>query len=299
MSDSPSPCVLCFGEILWDFLPAGLFPGGAPFNVAYHLHQLGLDARVVSAVGQDVLGAELLRRLAQWGVSTGLIAQRAPQPTGYVRAEIGASGDAHYDIVRDVAWDAIPASATALAQAAHASAFIFGSLAARSPENRVSLARLIAALPAAALRVFDVNLRAPFDDLERVRELARHASILKLNADEAARLAGAPPAEPSPSALEAHARRLAGEFGISLVVVTAAAHGAGLLRDGRWSWENGQPVQVADTIGAGDAFLARFVAGLLRGERDDARVLAHACRLGEWVATQRGATPAYTAATPR
>lgn len=285
---------LCFGEILWDFLPDGLFPGGAPFNVAYHLHRLGVAAHVVSAVGDDVLGHELLRRLRHWKIPTDLVATDPARPTGYVRAAVGAAGDAHYDIVRDVAWDAIPASAAASQTAATAAALVFGSLAARSAENRTALHRLLDALPPSAWRVFDLNLRPPFDDPAIVAELAARATVLKLNAAEAARLANA---AGSPGAEETHARIVQRRFNPALVVVTAADRGAGLLRDDRWHWEPGRPVTVADTVGAGDAFLARLVTGLLDDTPDD-QILAPACRLGEWVATQRGATPPYPKSAP-
>ncbi|MEI6465199.1 MAG: carbohydrate kinase [Verrucomicrobiota bacterium] len=284
------PSALCFGEILWDFLPDGLYAGGAPFNVGYHLHRQGVPTHIVSAVGRDVLGDELRRRVAHWGMPTNLIAQHTHQPTGYVRASVGPDGDARYEIVAGVAWDEIPAPPAAAAAAATTDAFIFGSLAQRSKTTRASLLHLLALVPAKALRVFDVNLRAPHDDLPLVRELARHATLLKLNHEEAARLAGEPVSE---GREEAHARTLAADTGCATVVVTAGARGAGLLRAGRWQWETGRAVAVADTVGSGDAFLAAFVTLLLRGQATDAECLAGACRLGEWVATQRGATPAY------
>jgi fructokinase len=179
-----------------------------------------------------------------------------------------------------------------LRAATEADAFVYGSLAQRSSSNRATLDRLLAALPKRALRVFDANLRPPHDELELVRELARHATIFKLNATEAARLA-ANEAE-KPGREEAHARLVAKMSGCGFVVVTAGARGAGMLRDGRWLWEPGRPMQVADTVGAGDAFVASLVAHLLQGKISDAEILSRACRLGEWVASQRGATPAYT-----
>jgi fructokinase len=236
---SPPASILCFGEILWDFLPDGLHAGGAPFNVAYHLHRLGQPTRVVSAVGADVLGDELLRRLGNWGLPTDGVARVPDRPTGYVRATVGPDGDARYEIAADVAWDRIAVDAGTHAATATARALVFGSLAQRAPANRAALERLRAALPAAALRIFDVNLRPPHDDLDLVRALARHATVLKLNA-----------------------------------------------------------VEVVDTVGAGDAFLAALVAHLLTGRLPDSAILARACRLGEWVATRRGATPAYDSSTP-
>lgn len=290
--------VLCFGEILWDFLPEGLFPGGAPFNVAYHLRQLGRTVRVVSAVGDDLLGSELIRRLDGWGIPTDLVERHGGVPTGYVRATLDARGDARYEIARDVAWDRIGDTPGLRAAATGAAAVVFGSLAQRSAENRATLLRVLEALPAQAVRVFDVNLRAPHDDLDLARDLARHASILKLNDGEAARLAG--DTDAAGQREEAHARMLADHSGAGWVCITAGARGAGLLHDGRWHWEDGRKVGVVDTVGAGDAFLASLVADLLDSRRRiaPAEALRRACRLGEWVATQRGATPPHGTSRP-
>lgn len=288
------PTLLCFGEMLWDFLPHGLFPGGAPFNVAYHLHRQGADVKVVSALGRDLLGDELLRRLTGWGLGHAGIARHADLPTGYVRATVSASGDASYEIVTNVAWDRIETSDTLLATARRAQALIYGSLAQRSSANRAALDHLLAALSASAWRIFDINLRPPHDDAALVRELARHATLLKLNSAEAARLAAGQPE--SPGREEHDARTLAAQTGCGFICITAGARGAGLLRNDRWHWEPGRAVKVADTVGAGDAFLATLTSQLLAGQHSDAACLARACRIGEWVATQPGATPDYRTA---
>lgn len=292
----PKPTILCFGEILWDFLPAGLFPGGAPFNVAYHLHRHGADVKLVSAVGRDLLGDELLRRIKAWGLSTDTIALHQGLPTGYVRAELSAQGDATYDITTSVAWDQIVTDQDSLQPAMSARALVFGSLSQRSVFNRAALDRLLATLPAEAWRVFDVNLRPPHDDLPLVRELAGKSTLLKLNAAEAARLVDG--GEETAGREEADARALANQFGPDTVCITAGARGAGLLRGGQWHWEPGREVTVADTVGAGDSFLASLLSGLIAGRLTDAACLRHATRLGEWVASQRGATPDYNASTP-
>lgn len=295
MPDS-QPTILCFGEILWDFLPAGLFAGGAPFNVAYHLHRHGADVKLVSAVGRDLLGDELLRRIKAWGLSTDTIALHQGLPTGYVRAELSNTGDATYDITPSVAWDQIITDQDSLQPAMTARALVFGSLAQRSVFNRAALDRLLATLPADAWRVFDVNLRPPHDDLPLVRDLAAKCTLLKLNAAEAARLTDG--GGEAAGREEADARALANQFGAETVCITAGARGAGLLRRGQWHWEPGREVEVADTVGAGDSFLASLLSGLIAGRLNDADCLRHATRLGEWVASQRGATPDYTASTP-
>src|SRR5581483_10785451 len=254
------------------------------------------NAQVVSAVGRDVLGDELLRRCAAWSLSTEHIARLEGVSTGYVRVTVGANGDAMFDITPDVAWDRIAVTDATLRTAARADAIIFGSLAQRSVANRSALDRLLAALPAGALRVFDANLRPPYDDLALVRELARKATLIKVNSTEAARLATG--GADTPGSEEAHARALAGQTGCNTIVVTAGGRGAGLLRGGHWLWEPGRPVTVVDTVGAGDSFVASLVAHLLAGKFSDKEILAHACRLGEWVASRSGATPAYNFSLP-
>lgn len=281
--------VLCFGEMLWDLLPHGAFPGGAPFNVACHLQQLGVPVVPVSAVGRDPRGDQLLALVEGRGIPAIGITRLADAPTGTVQAELTPSGDARYTIATGVAWDRIPVEGAVAALAPQARALVFGSLALRSPENQRTFTRLAATVPTSAWRVFDVNLRAPFDDLVRVRRYAPLANLLKLNSAEAARLARGASEEPGHE--EQDARQLAAETGVPFICVTAGARGAGLLRAGIWTWEPGRPVQVVDTVGAGDAFLAKFLSGLLGGGVTDAELLAAACRRGEWVASKAGACP--------
>lgn len=290
------PLALSFGECLWDSLPEGLFPGGAPLNVAYHLTRHGVEAHLVSAVGGDPPGDELLRRLRGWGMPADMVARLPGLPTGSVRASLDQAGNAAFRIATGVAWDSIPAGEAALSIAKRADALIFGSLALRSEHNRGSLGELLDLLPANALTGFDVNLRPPFDDLSRVRSFAGRASVIKLNSAEAARIAGDGSGKSSDD--EGRARRLSDEFGAAVICVTGGPRGAGLLREGRWTWESARPVKVADTIGAGDAFLASLVAGLLSGKGSDQEILARACRIGEWVASQSGATPDYARGAP-
>jgi len=293
-SAAHAPTLLCFGELLWDFLPDGLFPGGAPFNVAYHLHQHGLDARIVTAVGRDILGDEFLRRIRAWGLPTDTITEHAAWPTGYGRVELSPSGEARYAFASDTAWDHLRINASTIAAAARASGLVFGSLALRSPENRSALDALLAALPAKAWRIFDVNLRPPHDDLALVAELAPQATLIKLNAAEAARLARSDGASEIPGQEEADARALAARWGEGKTIcLTCAERGAGLLHGGHWHYEPGRPVAVADTVGAGDSFLAALIHSLLVEGQPPQAALAGAARIGEWVATQRGATPRY------
>jgi fructokinase len=292
---SPHPgTVLCFGEILWDCLPHGDFLGGAPFNVAYHLHRLGARALMVSCVGRDDFGREALHRVAGRGLAREFIAEDAARATGTVRVQLDARGNASYVFADPAAWDFIPVTDALLARAATSDAVVFGSLALRHEFNRASLGRLLAV--AGPLKVFDVNLRPPYDDLELVRELTRRADVLKLNDGELARLTGRSSIPPDDATMLANAaRELAQATACRSICVTRGEHGALWWRAGEVFTAAAPKVAVRDTIGAGDAFTAAFTLGLVNGEaaRDPQTLLARACRLGAFVASQDGAQPDY------
>lgn len=288
MSESGSPHILCFGEVLWDSLPAGLFPGGAPLNVAYHLRMLGLAPIVVSAVGRDRLGEEMRRRFDVWGLDARGVRVDPTRETGLSRVAL-VDGSPRYEIVEGVAWDEIEASPEILELARSSVAIVFGSLAQRSPTNRTQLRTLLAANPA-ALKVFDVNLRRPFDSSAIVWSLASAADLVKLNVDELAALLGE---TLSPADFEIAVRRFARRAGVDQVCLTAGALGAGLLLEDRWAWRPSRPVAVRDSVGAGDAFLAALLFGRLRRAESPAATLRRACRLARVVVSRDGATPAY------
>ena len=288
MSSGSSPSVLCFGEMLWDALPRGLFPGGAPMNVAYHLARLAAAPIEVTAVGRDQLGDELVPRVKLWNVETIGVGVSANKPTGLSRVTL-EHGSPTFEIVEDVAWDWIEVSAAVLERAPRAAAVVFGSLAQRSEHNRGQLDGLLDRCPA-ALRVVDMNLRPPYDSLEHAWSLARRADLIKLNDHELSRLLGEPVA---PAGMQDAVGRFAARAGAGKVCLTSGAAGAGLLLDGQWCWEPARPVPVRDTVGAGDSFLAALLCGLLQGGKPPAEVLRRASRLAELVVSQDGATPAY------
>ena len=283
--DHPSPVVACFGEILWDCLPRGIFLGGAPLNVAYHLSRLGVTPRMISAVGWDFLGEEALRRLTAWGFDLSFIARRG-NPTGTVRAALDGSGAARYTFDQSPAWDHISVSLSLMRRIAPPAALVFGTLALREPANRGTLEALLAAWPG-AFRVVDLNLRPPFDRREAVALALSRASLLKLNQDELATLAGT--GHETSDEIARSVRRLADMHRLKRICVTAGARGAGLLWDGAWHWSDARPGAVRGTVGAGDAFLAALIVGLLVRQDEPAEALAQACRLGEFVASQDGA----------
>lgn len=282
-------CIATFGEALWDILPKGIFLGGAPVNVAYHLSRHGVRAVPITAVGSDFLGDEFIRRSAEWDIDRRYIAQLRERPTGTVRATLDAAGNACYRFARDVAWDRIPVMPALLRRPAP-SALVYGTLALRSVANRRALGLLFRAWPN-TLRVLDLNLRPPFDRASAVSFALDHAQLVKLNEHELAALTGTRDLDRGD--FEDVTRRFATRHHLARVCVSAGGLGAGLLWYGTWYWEDGRPVQVSDTIGAGDAFVAGLLAAwLVRGESPSA-ALASACRVGEFVAAADGATPAY------
>jgi fructokinase len=279
--------VHCFGEVLWDCLPRGLFAGGAPFNVAAHLARLGHDARMISAVGGDFLGEEILRRMERHGLDTTHVARAPDRPTGVVRVTL-TEGQPAYNIVEGVAWDAISVPETLPAELAASAALVFGSLAARTAENRAALGRLLDV--DGPLMVFDVNMRPPYDPKERIHALARRADWIKLNAGELARLTCAPV---TPEAFEAPARRFLRQAGATALILTFGADGAAWVEEqGCWQVP-GQRIDVVDTVGAGDAFLAACLHGALGAgpHVDRAAVLEAANARAARVASRDGAVP--------
>jgi fructokinase len=277
--------VLCVGEVLWDSLPEGLFLGGAPFNVAAHLCAAGMPVSMVSRVGSDRLGDEVLRRATRYGVGVELMQTDPDLATGFVRVHVDEQGNGAYEILEPAAWDAIAATEELLARAAQARAIVFGTLAQRNETSRATIRRLWGF---SAMMVFDVNLRPPYEDRDIVRRSLERADVVKLSAEELARLAGwfgwrGTQRETMTT--------LADSFDCSVVCVTRGSEGAALLHDGDFTEHAGFPAEVRDTVGAGDAFLAVLLAGLLTGA-SDADVLQHANLMGAYVVTQFGAVPA-------
>ena len=281
----PSSEILCVGEVLWDALPAGLFLGGAPFNVACHLRAAGQTVAMVSRVGADRLGEEALRRAARYGVDASLVQVDQALPTGFVRVAVDDVGDAAYEILEPAAWDMIAVSDALLQRAAAARAVVFGTLAQRSAVTRATIERL---WDTKALRVFDVNLRPPYDDAATVGRSLGHADVVKVTQQELRRFAGWFDLRGGEREMAA---ALAKSFGCRIICVTRGRAGAALWRDGAWTEHPGFEVEVRDTVGTGDALLAVLLAGLLGGVEDGA-LLQHANLVAAYVATQFGAVPA-------
>ncbi len=282
--------VICFGEVLWDILPTGQQPGGAPFNVAVHLHQLGQPVELISRVGDDELGRELLAFIESKGLSTAHVQQGHTHLTGVVKANVDDANEVVYKIVQPVAWDYIqyePALAELVAQA---DVLVYGSLVARQAGSREALYRL---LENAQFRVFDVNLRPPHYTKEITKYLLEKSHLVKMNHHELAEIMewfGRGPVHDRAEAMQWLAER----YQLQGVCVTCGADGAMLWTGGQLYRAPGLPVQVCDTIGSGDAFLAALLKGWLAAEEPEA-MLRFACAAGALVATHQGATPTITA----
>ncbi len=278
--------MLCVGETLWDVLPQGEFLGGAPLNVAAHLVRLGRPALPVTRVGDDARGAEAVRRMRSLGIATDLVQLDRELPTGEARAVIGADGAAAYAFKQPAAWDRLASTDEAVAAAATAAAVVFGTLAQRAPESRDAIRRLV---DAAEWSVLDLNLRPPHADLEVVRASLERAHLVKLNEDELHVVSGWLGIPADADSLQ-HA--LQDRFGTRSLCITMGAAGARLWHEGRWHDQPSFPTTVADTVGAGDSFLATLIAGLL-ANRPAATALRQAARVAAFVASQHGAIPDY------
>ncbi|MFL6596133.1 MAG: carbohydrate kinase family protein [Chthoniobacterales bacterium] len=285
-----------FGEILWDCLPSGKHAGGAPFNVTAHLAQIGVTSALISCIGQDPLGDEILQVARDKKVNTDFVTRaRIGLQTGTVLVTLDENRNATYELVQPAAWDEIRVPAEALEAVSRARAFIYGSLAGRSPYNLDQLAKLLEVK--GPIKFFDVNLRPPFADPKLVVELAKRADVLKLNDLEVGQLAhwiqtgeAAPDTPRDDAAIARDCEILAQATNTSRVCVTRAENGAALWDNGQLTTAPAPHVEVRDTVGAGDAFMAGLMVGLTKGTEPH-KVLEDACRLGAYVASHYGASP--------
>lgn len=277
---------VCFGEVLWDILPTGEKPGGAPMNVAYHLQKQGLQTAMISRVGKDDRGDALLSILQQNGLITEFIQKDAERQTGIVNATLHESNEVTYEIVHPVAWDFIALETGLLDLVSNAPFFVYGSLAARDSITAETLWQLV---EAANTRVVDINLRPPHYTQQRVEQLLHSADIAKLNEHELP-LITAWYRELGED--EEQVKFLQERFSVSTIIVTKGGDGAMVCREGTIYRHPGYKVTVADTIGSGDAFLAGFLAQTKAGKPIDDR-LQFANALGAFIASKEGACPAY------
>ena len=280
--------VVGMGDALWDILPEGKKIGGAPANFAYHVSQFGLPSCVVSAVGNDSLGKEIVDNLTSKGLNHHI--NEVPYPTGTVQVEIDQAGIPQYDIKENVAWDNIPYTASLRELAQNTRAFCFGSLAQRNVVSRETIQSYLDAMPQTddTLVVFDVNLRQGFYSKEILCTSMQRCNILKINDEElvtVSRMFGYPGID-----LQDKCWILLGKYNLRMLILTCGINGSYVFTPGRVSFQPTPSVEVADTVGAGDSFTAAFIASLLRG-KSVAEAHKVAVETSAFVCTKNGAMP--------
>lgn len=280
--------VVGMGEVLWDVLPEGKKIGGAPANFAYHVSQFGLPGYVVSAVGDDALGKEIVENFTSKGLNQ-LIAE-VPYPTGTVQVEIDQAGIPQYDIKENVAWDNIPYTDSLEALAKRTKAVCFGSLAQRNVVSRETINRFLDAMPQTddSLVVFDVNLRQGFYNKEILCNSMSRCNILKINDEElvtVSRMFGYPGID-----LQDKCWILLGKYNLKMLILTCGINGSYVFTPGNVSFQPTPKVEVADTVGAGDSFTAAFISSILKG-RSVQEAHSRAVQTSAYVCTKKGAMP--------
>lgn len=281
--------IAAIGEILWDLFPAGPQFGGAPANFACTAAALRPHEQttlLLSAVGEDELGQQALQHLKQRAVPTTLI-QKHHQPTGQVNITLDDAGVADYRFLNDCAWDHLQCTPAWKAAAEGLDAVCFGSLGQRNSVARRAIREVVNAMRPDAIKVFDINLRKPYDDLGIAGDSLNIANALKLNEDELPLLADHLQLAGNDHDLM---RDLAKRFDLTTVALTRGPHGAALFHRGQISDVPGIATTVVDTVGAGDAFTAAMVVGLLAGDDLD-KINQNACELAAFVCSQAGGTP--------
>jgi len=286
MSDKNIHQVVCFGEVLWDILPSGAVPGGAPMNVAYHLQKQNKNPALITRIGIDNRGQDLMNVFSGHGVCTDFFQVDNKYETGKVFANPNEYNEVVYDIVKPVAWDFIGWDDAFTGLVSNADFFVFGSLAAR---NKVSKDTLFKLLETAKNKVLDINLRAPHYNRRIVEQLLRKASFVKMNLAELELITGW---FSNYTSIEDRLQSIGDKFKLSNMVVTMGGDGALLLMNGEITKHPGFKVEVVDTVGSGDAFLAGLLSRLLDNAGGEAS-LEFASGLGAFIATQRGACPEY------
>lgn len=283
-----SQLVVGMGEALWDMLPEGRKIGGAPANFAYHVSQFGLDSRVVSAVGDDELGNEILANFAEKKLECQI--EKVPYPTGTVQVELDEKGVPCYDIKEGVAWDNIPFTVSLLELAKKTDAVCFGSLAQRNSVSRETINRFIDEMPQEehVLKIFDINLRQHFYSKELIEESIKKCNILKINDEELAivsQMFGFADID-----FKEQCKLLLTKYNLKMLILTCGVDGSYVFSSGEMSFLETPKVKVADTVGAGDSFTGAFVAAILKGlEMKEAHRLA--VNVSAFVCTQNGAMP--------
>jgi len=275
--------IVCFGETLWDIFPDKELIGGAPLNVAARLSSLGVDVSLMSRVGNDVHGKGIINFMKERHLSIACLQTDLSLSTGSVDVNLNSSGSATYTISSPVAWDCIETSSEALAIVRASRAFVYGSLACRNPISRATLENLLAEAP---FKVFDVNLRPPHYSKDLVIDLMKQSNLIKINDEELDIITewlGF-----SNTSIDNQLNQLSAYTGAENICLTMGANGAILFARGKYYRHPGYKIQVVDTVGAGDSFLASLVHQMIQKIHPQVALDA-SCAMGSLVASKNGA----------
>jgi len=275
------------GEILWDLLPQGKQLGGAPANFTYHAQLLGAEGYVITAIGDDDLGKEILQKITKINLTSDYIAIVRDYPTGTVSVDIDQKGKPTYIIHNNVAWDYIPSTTSLIDLGRDLDALCFGSLAQRGPISRETILNLVKSTREECLRIFDINIRQEFYSEEIIEQSLNLCNYLKLNEDEfplISKMFGFSGSE------ENIIIKLINRFGLKMIALTKGSEGSSLYTNEIHSFKKSPKVKIIDTVGAGDAFTAALCIGLLNKFPLD-KIHKDAIHLAAFVCTQKGATP--------
>ncbi len=277
--------IVCFGELLWDMLPSGKVVGGAPFNISNRVQSLGLRSAVITSVGDDALGHELIEVVKSKGNVTDYIQIHPQLPTSQVIIHVSESGEPHYDIIHPVAWDDILSSEVIIDLIGSSRVFVYSSLALRDPRSRDVL---FALLPHARIKVCDINLREGHYDRSTILRMLDHADIIRMNEYELKMACDW--VDLAYENFEQAVIMMAEHYQLDSVIATLGSDGAISYKDGQFYRQPVFEVDVIDTVGAGDAFLATYLSKVLSGAGEQ-EALQYGCVIGALTASKHGGTP--------
>ena len=277
--------VVGLGEILWDIFPERKVLGGAPANFAYHVSQFGFNGYAVSAIGNDLLGKEILKSLEEKELN--YLIELTDFPTGTVKVQLDGRGIPTYEITENVAWDNIPFTTRLENLAKNTTTVCFGSLAQRNEVSRATIHKFLDLMPADSLKVFDINLRLKYFSKDIITTSLNKASALKINDEEIVKIAEIFELKGTDEEL---CQQLLDKYKLKFLILTKGTRGSYVLTPYEKSFLATPKVTIADTVGAGDSFTAAFVASYLNG-RSIAQSHQLAVEVSAYVCQQHGAMP--------
>ncbi|BFO66848.1 carbohydrate kinase [Chryseobacterium sp. S0630] len=281
---------VCFGEVLWDIFPGEQKRvGGAPFNVAYHLSKMGVEVNMISSIGDDQLGRDLLDKMKNWNIPADHVQINTEYPTSTVIATVDENNDAHYDIVEGVAWDYIETTPENKEILNTTDALVFGTLAARNGKSRNTLFQL---LELSHYNVFDINLREPYYEVGMIKDLLHKTHLAKFNKAEMRMMLDFLGKEYTTE--EDGIKYLQDQFDLKEIIISKGSKGALYASEDHFYLYPTIPVTVKDTVGSGDSFLAGFLSKRLEKGSTVHEIMTQAVSLGAFITSQEGACPEYS-----